>query len=255
MKRMVHNFSSYTLTEEQMTALASGLDHHIPTNINKNAIFTEFEQFLQNLFRDISHIPEDEHETYQTYLRMKTKLSNTCEKFCNAKVSYKYRDIVSKLSKRQEISKEKAAEYYLQNKETIKEQSKNRYKNMSKEEKDTIKEYQRKIHQQLIQYKKEALQNKLVLFLLSIRMNWKTLKFDNNKFNKKEFNKSKQPINLELGNVDQIAISDKFTHSDDGFKYFIGYKEGEIVKLLSIILSQMSGYIKYFETVAKTCLS
>ena len=41
---------------------------------------------------------------------------------------------------------------------------------MSKEEKDTIKEYQRKIHQQLIQYKKEALQNKLVLFLLSIRM-------------------------------------------------------------------------------------
>ena len=170
MKRMVHNFSSYTLTEEQMTALASGLDHHIPTNINKNAIFTEFEQFFQNLFRDISHIPEDEHETYQTYLRMKTKLSNTCEKFCNAKGSYKYRDIVSKLSKRQDISKEKAAEYYLQNKETIKEKSKNRYKNMSKEEKDTIKEYQRKIHQQLIQYKKEALQNKLVLFLLSIRM-------------------------------------------------------------------------------------
>ena len=152
------------------SALAYGLDHHIPTNINKNAIFTEFEQFFQNFFRDISHIPEDEHETYQTYLRMKTKLSNTCEKFCNAKGSYKYRDIVSKLSKRQDISKEKAAEYYLQNKETIKEKSKNRYKNMSKEEKDTIKEYQRKIHQQLIQYKKEALQNKLVLFLLSIRM-------------------------------------------------------------------------------------
>ena len=81
------------------------------------------------------------------------------------------------------------------------------------------------------------------------------LKFDNIKFNKKELNKSKQPINLELGNVDQIAISDKFTHSDDGFKYFIGYKEGEIVKPLSIILPQMSGYIKYFETVAKICLS
>ena len=170
MKHMVHNFSSYALTEDEMNALAYRLDHHIPTNINKNAIFTEFEQFFQNLFRDISHIPEDEHETYQTYLRMKTKLSNTCEKFCNAKGSYKYRDIVSKLSKRQDISKEKAAEYYLQNKETIKEKSKNRYKNMSKEEKDTIKEYQRKIHQQLIQYKKEALQNKLVLFLLSIRM-------------------------------------------------------------------------------------
>ena len=35
------------------------------------------------------------------------------------------------------------------------------------------------------------------------------------------------------------------------FKYFIGYKEGEIVKPLSIILSQMSGYIKYFENGCK----
>ena len=60
----------------------------------------------------------------------------------------------------QRYSKEKAAEYYLQNKETIKEKSKNRYKNLSKEEKDKIKEYQRKRYQQLIQYKKEALQNK-----------------------------------------------------------------------------------------------
>ena len=56
-KHMVHNFSSYTLTEEEMTALlAYGLDHHIPTNINKNAMFTEFEQFFQNLLRDISLI-------------------------------------------------------------------------------------------------------------------------------------------------------------------------------------------------------
>ena len=40
---MVHNFSLYALTEKEMTALAYGLDQHIPTNINKNAIFTEFE--------------------------------------------------------------------------------------------------------------------------------------------------------------------------------------------------------------------
>ena len=46
-------------------------------------------------------------------------------------------------------------------------------------------------------------------------------------------------------------MSDKFKHSDGGFKYFIGYKEGEIVKLLCIILSQMTGYIKYFENRGK----
>ena len=61
---------------------------------------------------------------------------------------------------KQRYSKEKAAEYYSQNKETIKEKSKNRYKNLSKEEEGKIKEYQRKRYQQLIQYKKEALQNK-----------------------------------------------------------------------------------------------
>ena len=52
-------------------------------------------------------------------------------------------------------------------------------------------------------------------------------------------------------NLDQIVVSDKFKHSDEGFKYFIGYQEGEIVKPLCIILPQMSGYIKYFENGGK----
>ena len=68
----------------------------------------------------------------------------------------------------------------------------------TKEEKDKIKEYQRKRYQQLIQYKKEALQNKRVLFMLSIRMSEKALKFGNVRVNKKEFHKFKQPINLDL---------------------------------------------------------
>ena len=78
------------------------------------------------------------------------------------------------------------------------------------------------------------------MFLLSIRISEKTLKFDNNK---KEFHESKQPIHL--------VVSDKFKHSDGGFKYFTGYKEGKIVKPLCIILPQMTGYIKYFENGGK----
>ena len=72
------------------------------------------------------------------------------------------KEILQKVKER--YSKEKAAEYYLQNKEATKEKSKNRYNNLSKEEKDKIKEYQRKRYKQLIQYKKEVLQNKWVLF-------------------------------------------------------------------------------------------
>ena len=74
-------------------------------------------------------------------------------------------------------------------------------------------------------------------------MNEKTLKFHDIVVNKKEFNKSKQPINLDLVNVDQIVIFDRFKHIDDGFKYFIGYKEVDVVKPLCIILIEMSGYI------------
>ena len=84
-----------------------------------------------------------------------------------------------------------------------------------------------------------------------IRMSQKTLKFDNIRVNKREFHKSKQSIDLNLINADQIVVSDKFKHSDDSFKYFIGYKEGEIVKSLCIILPQMSGYIKHFENGGK----
>ena len=41
-------------------------------------------------------------------------------------------------------SKEKAAEYYLQNKEAIKEKLRNQYKSLSEEKKEKIKEYQKK---------------------------------------------------------------------------------------------------------------
>ena len=57
-------------------------------------------------------------------------------------------------------SKEKAAEYYLKNKEVIKEKARNRYKNLSEKEKNKIKEYQKKRYPELIQYKKEVLKNK-----------------------------------------------------------------------------------------------
>ena len=42
---------------------------------------------------------------------------------------------------KERYSKDIAAEYYLKNKETIKEKSRECYKNLSQEEKDKIKEY------------------------------------------------------------------------------------------------------------------
>ena len=73
-------------------------------------------------------------------------------------------------------------------------------------------------------------------------MGEKTLKFNNIKVNKKEFHKSKQAI--DSVDTNKIVVSDRFKHSEEGFKYFIGYQEDEIVKPLCIILPQMNGYIK-----------
>ena len=86
-------------------------------------------------------------------------------------------------------------------------------------------------------------------------MSEKTLKFNNIRVNKKEFHKSKQPIDLDLVTVNKIVVSDKFRHNEEGYKYFIAYQEDEIVKPVCINLPQVSGYIKYFEKLEKTCPS
>ena len=82
-------------------------------------------------------------------------------------------------------------------------------------------------------------------------MSEKTLKFNNIRINQKEFQKSKEPIDLMSIIVDQTIVSDKFKHNNEGFKYFIGSQEGEIVKPLCITLPQMIWYIKYFEKGGK----
>ena len=82
-------------------------------------------------------------------------------------------------------------------------------------------------------------------------MSERTLKFGNIKINKKEFHKSKKPIDLFSVDLDKIVVSDKFKHNDEGFKYFIGYQKTLLVKPLCIILPQMNSHIKYFENGRK----
>ena len=83
-------------------------------------------------------------------------------------------------------------------------------------------------------------------------MSEKTLKFTNIILNKKKLHRSKELIGLLSVDSDNIVISHKFKHNDEGFKYFIVY----LSILLCISLPQMSGYIKYFENVSKntSCL-
>ena len=88
--------------------------------------------------------------------------------------------------------------------------------------------------------------------MYSIKKSKETLKVGDVVVNKKEFHTSKQAIALSLVDTDKIVVSEKFKYSDDGFKYFIGYLHDDgVIRLLCIILPQMSGYIKYFDTGGK----
>ena len=118
--------------------------------------------------------------------------------------------------------KEKAAKYYQSNKDAIKEKG-NRYKEMKK----------------------------MQIYFYNTKISGQTLKFRDIVVNKKEFHASKQAIALNLVDINKIVISDKFKHKDEGSKYFIGYKDDNIVRQLCIILPQMCGYIRYFESGGK----
>ena len=82
-------------------------------------------------------------------------------------------------------------------------------------------------------------------------MSEQTLKLGHIVVNKNEFQASKQAIALNLVDINKIVISDKLKHRDKGFKYFLGYKDDIIATPLCIMLPQMSGYKKYFESGGK----
>ena len=83
-------------------------------------------------------------------------------------------------------------------------------------------------------------------------MSEQTLKFGDIVVNKKDFHASKQAIALNSVKTGKILVCYKFKHSDDGFKYFIGYlHDDDGIRPLCIILPQMSGYIKYFDNGGK----
>ena len=100
----------YQLSDDELTALLYGLDHYIQNKLNCNKIHIEFEQFYQNLVKDISH---KIYLIYKRYIRyiipednltcLKTKLRNTCERYSKIHVPYKYKRIINRLSKNQSI--------------------------------------------------------------------------------------------------------------------------------------------------------
>ena len=83
-------------------------------------------------------------------------------------------------------------------------------------------------------------------------MSKQTLMFNDIEVNKKDLYASEKAIPLNLVNTNNIVISYRVKQSNDTYKYFIGYLYDDgVIKPLSVILPQMSGYIRYFENGGK----
>lgn len=77
----MYNFSSYSLTKEEVAALTYRLDQHIPNYTDCNTMNTEFELILQNILNGMSNIPKE------ALTNIKTKLSFSCKKYYNKRTT------------------------------------------------------------------------------------------------------------------------------------------------------------------------
>ena len=80
-------------------------------------------------------------------------------------------------------------------------------------------------------------------------MSEKNIIFDNEKINRKTFYKNKKIFNIDDIDVNKTLSSKKETYgTKSSLKYFIGYKDDGVIRLLFIKLFQMIGYVKCFDS-------
>ena len=86
-------------------------------------------------------------------------------------------------------------------------------------------------------------------FSQKIRMSIRSINFNDKKIKKSDFNnKNKKIFNINNIDISKILISKKEPYSKyNSFKYFIGYKDNDVIRLLYLLFSQTTGYINRFD--------
>ena len=78
-------------------------------------------------------------------------------------------------------------------------------------------------------------------------MSSQKIKYGDKEVDKKKFYSSKEAILLDSVDLNKIVVSSRWKLNDTTYKYFCGYLNNDVIKLLCVILPQMNGYIKYFD--------
>ena len=80
-------------------------------------------------------------------------------------------------------------------------------------------------------------------------MNRKNIIFNDKKFKKSNFYKNKKPSKIDDIDVNKILVSKKESYrKKSSSKYFVGYNDDDVIRLLCIKLPQMIGYVKCFHS-------
>ena len=78
------------------------------------------------------------------------------------------------------------------------------------------------------------------------------LNFGDIEVSKEQFYDRKKAIGLNVVDINNIAVSNKIKGNNEKSKYFIGYvADIDVATPLCIVLPQMSGCIKYFDSGGK----
>ena len=80
-------------------------------------------------------------------------------------------------------------------------------------------------------------------------MSGKSISFDDKKINKSNFYKNKKLFNLNDIDVNKVIVSKKESYgTKNSLKYLIGYNDDDVIRLSCIIIPQMIGYVRHFDS-------
>ena len=70
-----------------------------------------------------------------------------------------------------------------------------------------------------------------------IKMEKTVIKFSYTEIKKQKFHQHKRPISIKNIEINKMVLSNKVSSGKKGFRFFIGYKDAKIVRLLCILKS------------------
>ena len=79
-------------------------------------------------------------------------------------------------------------------------------------------------------------------------MSGKSVNFCNKKIKIRDFYKNKKVTKIDDIDVNKILVSKEEPYgTKNSFKYFIGYNDNDVIRLLCVKLPRMSGFVKKFD--------